>query len=484
MSIDLTHIISFACVKLLRFPLAILVMALMARNLGPSGAGLWAMYMAAGGIFSSLFLNWSQAGLVRFGREEWIKHQSFKRILLARKSLIFLGLGFSFLLLITQPGNFLEVIYHLPGECWIEVIAVSVILWLQAETQSIYRITSQFKSQILTQLTTDVIVISYLWFFLEFRELESPHQLIFGLIWVLCICWTVIWISSLLQLNCIKSFDGQNLKDLRNKMVSYCWPIIPAMIFMYISNWGNHVLIHSFGSSAEVGYFDAAYQVTIAIFSIASPLSILYLPHLIEMKLRDENAESIFFNRTVPALVVLWIAGSIFGLMLIPWLFLLIFGAEYNSAIIILNVLCAAIPGSAILALYAIRFELNNRLGCGTIYSGVMITINLLIAWLLVPYLGAVGAAIGISFSYISLQFFYLIHFHGFSRLYKDKIFIVFIFATVFGCAQAMVGSDLLSRLLLGSFSMLLLSVVTFLFRMFDSAVIRELLPGFIIKNN
>ena len=484
MSVNLTHIISFACIKLLRIPLAIVIMALMARNIGPSGAGLWAMYMAAGGIFSSLFLNWSQAGLVRFGREEWITHQSFKRILLARKSLIFLGIGFSSLLLIMQPGNFLEIIYHLPGECWIEVFAVSVILWLQAETQSIYRITSQFKMQLFTQLTTDVIVVSYLWIFLEFKELESPHQLIVGLILLLCICWTAIWISSLLQLNCIKSFDGQHLRDLRNKMISYCWPIFPGMIFMYISNWGNHVLINSFGSSDEVGYFDAAYQVTIAFFSIASPLSLLYLPHLIEMKLRDENAESIFFNRTVPTLVVLWIAGSIFGLMLIPWLFLLIFGAEYNSAIIILNVLCAAVPGSAILALYAIRFELNNSLGCGTIYSGVMITINLLIAWLLVPYLGAVGAAIGISFSYISLQFLYLIHYHGLSRIYKDKIFIFFIFATVFGCAQAMVGSDLLSRIFLCSFSILLLSGISFLLRIFDLAVVRELLPGLITKHN
>jgi len=482
MNIDFGHIISFVSVKLIRIPLAIAIMVLIARSIGPSGAGLWAMYMAAGGLFSSLFLNWSQSGLVRFGREEWITHQSCSRTLAVRKALIFIGLGISSLILLMQPWNFLEIFYHLPGECWIEVFVLTVILWLQAETQSIYRITGQFKRQLFVQLAADVIVVIYLWLFLKFRVPESPHQLIVGLIFVLCSCWVVIWIVALIQIPSINFFDGQDLQKLRTKLVSYSWPIIPGIVFVYMSNWGNHVLIYSFSTSQEVGYFDVAYQVTIAFFSIASPLSILYLPHLLDMKLRNENAELIFFNRTVPTLVVLWIAGAVISLTFLPCLFLTIFGPLYTPAITILNVLCASIPGSAILALYAIRFELNNKMGQSTIYSGMMIAVNLLIAWLLAPHLKGVGVAISISLSYVVLQFLYLIAFHGFFKLWNAKIFYMFIFATVFGIMQAIVGASSFERFSLGLSTMLLLAFVAYTFRILDLAVIREMLPRLIFK--
>ena len=480
MTIILGQVISFGGIKLLRIPLAIAIMALMARNIGPSGAGLWAMYMAAGGFFSSLCLNWSQSGFVRFGREEWILHQSFKRTLIVRKSLICVGLGISSLLLLIQPGNFLEEFYHLPGERWIEVFALTVILWLQAETQSIYRITGQFKRQVLAQLATDVIVIAYLWLVLKFGTFENPHQLIVGLIFVLCASWFPIWLLAISQPQGTIFFHLQDLQNQRSKLLAYCWPIIPGMMFMYISNWGNHVLIYSLSTSENVGFFDSAFQVIIAIFSIASPLSILFLPHLIEMKLRDENAEFIFFNQIVPSLVVLWSAGTILGLILLPSLFIMIFGPLYTPAIAILNVLSAAIPGSAILALYAIRFELNNRLSQATIYSGLMISVNFLLAGLLVPNFGGVGAAIGISVSYILLQLLYLIDFHGFSKFWKVKTFYIFIFATIFGIAQVLVGNDFILRLFLGSSSFLLLVVFAYSLKILHPAVIKEMLTSFL----
>ena len=457
-------------------------MALISRSVGPSGVGLWAMYMAAGGILAPWLLNWSQSGFIRFGREEWTVHHSFMRTWVARQPLIFLGLAIAGLALLTQPGNFLVAFYHLPRESWREVFAVAVILWLQGETQCIYRITGQFRRQISAQVATDVIVLTYLWFLLRFGAPESPHQLIVGLIIVLGSCWVVIWILALLQSRSATHFDGQDFQSLRSKLVSYCWPIIPGMIFVYISNWGNHMLISAFHTSAEVGYFDAGFQVTIGFFSIASPLSILYLPHLIDMKLRDENAEVIFFNRTAPVLVALWITGTVFSLILLPWLFLLVFGPQYVNASAILLVLCASIPGAAILALYAIRYELNNRLGRGTIYSGVMIAVNFLVAWLLVPDFGGVGAAIGISCSNILLQFIYLIDFHGFSKIWRTKIFVIFSCATVFGIIQAMVGDDPLARLVLGASSILLFGVVSYLIGIFDNGVLKELLPRFILK--
>jgi O-antigen/teichoic acid export membrane protein len=483
MTIHLGHIFSFAGIKLLRIPLGIAIMALMASNIGPSGAGLWAMYLAAGGFFSSLFLNWTQSGFVKFGREEWICHQTFKRTLAVRKSLIGVGFGISLLFLLTQPGNFLEDLFHLPGECWIEIFVVTAILWLQAETQSIFRITGQFKKQILAQIATDLIAIGYLWLLLKFTSFENPHQLFVGLLFFLGVGWFAIWCFAVLQPQKINFFHVQDLQNLRAKFLAYSWPIIPGMMFVYISNWGNHVLIYSFSTSEDVGYFDAAYQVTIAFISITSSLSILYLPHLIEMKLRDENAETIFFNRTVPILVVLWIAGTVFGLMLLPWLFLMIFGPLYTPAMIILNVLSVAIPGSAILALYAISFELNNRLRQGTIYSGVMIVFNLLFAWLLVPYLGGLGVAIGITISYVFLQLIYLIDFHGFNSFWKVKMFYMFVFATIFGIAQALIGNDPTIRLFLGSLSILLLAVIAYSLKILDLAAIREILPSFILKH-
>jgi O-antigen/teichoic acid export membrane protein len=476
MQLSLTQIAALGSGKLLRVPLAIGFMWLLATTLGPAGMGRWAMVLAVSTLFHGLLLSWLQAAHVRFGREEWMSNGTVSRTWAARWPLISLGFAVSTLLLVTEPFDFLGRFFGLTQGLWPLVVLLMLGQWCSAEAQSLYRLMGKVNSLALIPAAMDFAMIAIVGLMLLAPVEERAHWTILSLALTITLGWGIAW--SRVFFATASSHERPTLPALR-KTVQYSWPLLPAFLFAYLSNWGDHIVLQYFRTIEEVGLFDAAYQVMVALQAFASPFAILLLPRLVDRKVTmgDRPAELDYVTRLVPTLLVIWLALVVPGLIFVPWFFALVFGPEFAASQQVLLVLCAAVPGAGFTALYAVLFETQGRLGRSAAMAAAMVAVNLVIAAALAQEYGAVGAAIGALCGSFVIQGLYLSDQHRFLSTRCGRSYALLVFSSTYSLLQILTGPEVLARTLLAAGGLIALACLVRRSRLMDEPTLAELLP-------
>jgi O-antigen/teichoic acid export membrane protein len=460
---------------LIRIPLSVLTASLIARVLGPGGVGQWAMILSATALLDFLTLKWVQGPNIRFGREEWTSSHSLSNTWVARWPLIFFGVSFSTLLLILQPFSFLERFFNLPASWWPLILFFLLGQWWLSEVQSLLRITEKIGRFTMIPILIDIFSILFL-ISLFFQPPEARFT--FALIGLVCINTVVSGVAWFIEFRSSKSLGGKINWSASKKMVLYGLPIVPGLYFNYLSNWGDHILLQYFKSTVDVGLFSASYQAMAALIGLAYSISMLLVPKLIDKKITDPEAERDYIIRIVPTILSFWLMMIIPMLIIIPWLFLIIFGSDFSDAIPSLLVLCGAVPCSIFTAVYAVLFQTQGRLGRSSFFGGVMFSVNIITSFVLVIEFGGVGVAVGTTLSYFIWQYFYVMDQHNFLEIPKAKIIIFLIFSIFYGLMQIAMGEEVAFRVggaFLG-FSCLILMIRHY--KMVDRAILKNLLSG------
>ncbi|MBT4680363.1 MAG: oligosaccharide flippase family protein [Flavobacterium sp.] len=440
----MSYFISLTVGKLLRIPLAVLAASLLARAVGPEGVGQWAMLLAVTTMLHSFLLGWTQAYNVRFGREEWTLHHRLASTWAVRGPIIAISFGLAATLLILQPFSFLENFFNLSQTWWPWILLYVLGHWWLAESHSLYRITGKIGRLAVIPLVVDLAIVALL-AALFFQPHESRVELAFpGMVIITTVISGIAWFVEFKPSN---SLSGTRDFVSIQKFIAYSGPLLPGLVFTYLSNWGDHILLQYFKSVKDVGFFNAGYMTLSALMGLTASIPILFLPKLIDKKISDPEAERDYVERVIPTLVSLWLIFIILALIFIPWFFLIVFGLEFEPAIPILLVLCIAIPGSIFSAIYAILFELQGRLGRSSLYAAAMFAVNFIITLGLIVKYGALGAAIGTSISFILVQTLYLLDQHRFLKVPKFKTIILLVFSSLYGLSQWAMGDNLVVRL-------------------------------------
>ena len=250
--------------KILRVPLSLLVISLLSRLIGAEGIGQWSMLVAISTFFHSLFLNWTQAPSVRFGREEWLESNNLSKTWRARGPFIFSGLLLAFLLLALHPFSFFEQFTSLPSSWWVLSVFYLFGLWCLAEVQSLLTITEKYKLLAVLPLMADALIVLFLFFLIYVPIEELKDSAIFGLVSLTVFFWGGVWVKEFIR---TRSWSKQvSLKDT-SRVWRFGWPLIPTFFIGYLINWGDHFLLLHFYDAQQVGFFHAGYQVMLAIMA-------------------------------------------------------------------------------------------------------------------------------------------------------------------------------------------------------------------------
>jgi len=472
--LHLSYYISLTLGKLLRIPLAVLAASLLARAVGPEGVGQWAMLLAVTTLLHSFLFAWTQSYNVRFGREEWTLHHRLASTWAVRGPIIAMSLGIAATLLILQPFSFLENFFNLSQTWWPWILLYLLGHWWLAESHSLYRITGKIGRLAVIPLVVDLAIVALL-AALFFQPHESRIELAFsGMVIITTVISGIAWFVEFKPSNSLRG--ARDFVAIR-KFIIYSGPLLPGFVFAYLSNWGDHILLQYFKSVKDVGVFNAAYMALSALTGLTASIPTLFLPKLIDKKILDPDAERDYVWRVIPTLVSLWLIFIIPGLIFIPWFFLVIFGLEFESAIPVLLVLCAAVPGSIFSAIYAILFELQGRLGRSSLYAAAMFAVNFIVTLGLIVKYGGIGAAIGTSTSFILVQTLYLLDQHRFLKVPKLKTIILLIFSSLYGLSQWIMGDNLVVRLGGALVGLICLVVLVRNFNLVNKAILTKLFP-------
>ena len=460
--------------KILRVPLALLVVSLLSRLVGPEGVGQWAMLLAVSTFFHSFLLNWTQAPAVRFGREEWLESKNLSKTWAARGPFVLSGLIFAFLFLALRPFSFFEQLTSLPSGWWVLSFLYLLGLWCLAEVQSLFTISEKFKPLAILPLLADVIFISFLFLLIYVPSEKWNESAIPGLATLTALFWIGVWFKEFII---TRSWGKQvSIKD-SIRVLKFGWPMIPTFIVGYLSDWGDHFLLQHFHTAQQVAFFHAGYQVMIAMMALASPLMVIFLPKLIERKGKDLNAEKDYLRRIVPTVATLWLFAIIPGIAVVPWFFELVFGDEFLFALSTFYVLCAAIPGAVFASLCTVLFNVQGRLGRTGWYHALMFVSNISISIVLIPKWGSLGAAIGTSASYLLIQGLYIFDQYKYLNLPSTKPTLLFFVAYIYGVAQIISGGEFFVRLVVAVVTMVGLFLIAKKWKTCEGEIIAGLLP-------
>jgi O-antigen/teichoic acid export membrane protein len=129
--------------------------------------------------------------------------------------------------------------------------------WWLAESQSLYRITGKIGRLAVIPLVVDLAIVALL-AALFYQPQESRIELaLSGMVIITTVILGIAWFVEFKPSNSLRGV--RDFVAIR-KFIVYSGPILPELVFSYLSNWGDHILLQHFKSVKDVGSFNAGYM--------------------------------------------------------------------------------------------------------------------------------------------------------------------------------------------------------------------------------
>lgn len=186
----------------------------------------------------------------------------------------------------------------------------------------------------------------------------------------------------------------------------------------------NIVLLGFISGDEEVGYYNAAYRIKDLMVSISTALGAVLLPRLsyyIENNILKEFNRLI--SKTVQFILLFSLPLLIFCILFARPAILLLAGSEYEQSIILLQILSFIILIVGISNLTGIQMLIplnQEKYFCYSLMFGAII--NLLLNLLLIPKYNAIGAAISITITEMSIMCYQLFLLRKYIRIMFSEI--------------------------------------------------------------
>lgn len=467
---SVTHIVGLVTSKVVTSSVMLIVTLSIGRVLGPELLGRWSLIVAAGVMLHTLCVNWTHGLTVRFGREEWARSRSLNITFGTRLPILVVCMALVATLLVWSPFRWQEIWFGInPADRWL-VGLFTVSLWITAEAQATVQAIDKLAWQSISGPIIAIVAIATALFLLKSPQLQFA---VLAITVPSIIGWGTVWISAL--------YVGiTRLRKLWPKRIgihlAYGLPLIPAFAFGYLSDWGDQLLLSRMTSMSEVGIFSLSYQFLVLIMAANGVITTVLLPRLISAHVERDHALQRYLEYEVPTICVLWMLGIIWFVALVPLLFSIFAGPAFEESNQILLALMVGIPSSVLTSLYTILFSIQLRTFWLSIYNFIITSTNFGVSIILIPHIGALGAAAGTALSYLLGQILYIHDQHRVIGVGSRPIWILWAAGLMVGLSQFLVGSNPLARLALAIVATAALVVTVRRCHLADAAVVRVIL--------
>ncbi len=356
----------------------------------PAVFGQYSLYISVVGACGMLFINWPNAALLRFGREEWNSEKRIGETLAASFVLYFMGtivaIGLAWWL-DSLAARFLDL--HDSPFFW---IALGVILLPltqigvyanQATGQALpysYAPLLNRSTFLLGIVLVPLLKVTAEWNYLVVWGLAGTSLASIVTFWLLPRC---AWHSF--------QYKGAMLK----KILRYSWAIPLGAVAAYTVNWVDAWVIRGFMDPTAVGLYTWAYQVTMIGSMAFAPLGVILAPTMLDARLAGDIARlGLHGYHSMRLVVATGIAGLVILTAVYPMLSMVV-GSNYLRTYPVILILLSAIP-------FQLLGYLMNPIGSAfehLVPRAVLISVGVAVAnvlgdVLLVPQVGIIGAAI------------------------------------------------------------------------------------------
>ena len=382
--------------KILRMGVGLLVGVWIARYLGPAQFGLWNYATAFAAIFSAF----ATLGLDGIVIRELVKRPDRQNVLLGTAFILKLIGG-----VITLLVSVLAILLLRSGETltiWLVGISAAGFIF-----QSVNVIDFYFQAKVQSRYTVMAANAAFLLMtgMKIFLLLTSAPLIAFAWVGLGEMVLTALFLIAAYKLNHFDMREWRYERRIMFELLTESWPLILAGLAVMLYMRIDIVMLQGMAGDREVGIYAAAtrlseiwYFLPTVIVSSVSPSIIKY--HAIDLNLYISRLRKLYF-------LMAWLAiGVALPISLLSkQLVSILYGYEFKEAALVLAIhLWASI--AVFLGVASSQYLLVEKLQKISFYRTLIgLVCNILLNLILIPKMGAVGAAIATVISYFIATF-------------------------------------------------------------------------------
>lgn len=209
---------------------------------------------------------------------------------------------------------------------------------------------------------------------------------------VIILSYFLLSISKFVNLkNCLR-IDLNYIKVLMKES----WPFAITYTFVTIYVWTDSIMLSIFKGEAEVGYYNVAYKMVLALLLIPTGFNIIIYPLLSRYHVEYSERANInkILNKYFSIMLIIGVPMGVGTTILGNRIIDLFFGPQYTPAVIALQILIWSVVFTYMNAPFVKLFESINLQLLVTKISGFSAFINVGINYLLVPRYSLVGSSV------------------------------------------------------------------------------------------
>jgi O-antigen/teichoic acid export membrane protein len=315
------------------------------------------------------------------------------------------------------PLDWLTRAYRLEASAAPVVALALAGIWLTAEAQSLQQVRERFRAYALWPLVADLCLAIVILVLMAQGALHEPTFVRLDILAVLAATTAFVWLLALVQ-GAVGAFgvgdSSQAIPVASGRLwpcARFSLPLLPAALIGYASEWLDYFLIGRTLDAQAVGLYHPACQYLLLLVGLPTAVAVVILPRVVGESVRDGGvAIRRLVTRTAPQALVLWAIPALLASAVLPGLFSLLLGDRFVSSVPILQILLVAVPGAIVQHVHGVACFAQGRLGMSTVgFFGLKCLVDLTVSLSLLPAFGLTGAAAGMAFSYLVLQWLFVI---------------------------------------------------------------------------
>jgi O-antigen/teichoic acid export membrane protein len=386
---DLVGIVGFQAVG---FLFSMVYLTLVTRALGPSGFGVFTVFLSVVHFAFNVGVNWGQSAMVRFGKEELVRSGRIAETFWARQILLTIGLVvIGTVVLLTHSS--LESYLGETGATLTWLLWPFLVLYSMADVAAwTLQAVGRMRLYAVTLVVRKIVVVL------------GALALIGG--WIPS---TVSVVVALEGLGCAAilavatmQLSGSTFSPVRvslskvREIARYAWPVLGSFVAGYFTTWAHVVIINATLGTAEVGLYQAAYQFVFVLAEGAAALSTVLFPVMVAVDARRESSVIVDFYvpRLTPQLSLIWSVAVMVLIVACPVGVPLLWGSAYAETWPAFTWLLGGLAFQMVTLMYSVLFSARGLLRGVMAVNVVMSALNVGALSVAVPRWGLIGAAV------------------------------------------------------------------------------------------
>lgn len=370
--------------------ITLIQLMILARILTTEEMGKYSLVLMTVNLALLIGFNWSDASIVRHGREEYINTKKINQSFWARMYL-FLPIMAIFIILFAALNRQVTEYLGMERNAIITIIIMFILNAVLNFIMYIFQSMDQMKKSAYVLFYQKAFYLAFLGLIL-LNIIQTNLSNILIIINISFLISIIINIY-LLDFHTVRPYAFN--KDYFRKIWSYSWPQLLGFPGIYIINYIDIFVIKKYMTLADVGTYSLAYNIFMNLCNFIMIIHIVMFPAIVEYRTR-KNGDAIHkYLKKIPLLSIIWLACVIFGIGISSFVIPALFSAKYAASALPLNILLIAsvfyFISVCVMPIinafdYLLAFQVINLIRAG---------VNIILDFSLVPKLGIMGAAYG-----------------------------------------------------------------------------------------